>query len=113
MGKDVIGHKCVIEHGDISHAQFFDPFTHVYMFDIGFPPKLFKKLSTMWNRSQSMYLICYHSPRIMITRYCFDLELLVQSSTLMHGSSEDIWDISTNVLKPKIVSRGINECPVP
>merc|ERR1719174_2224554 len=36
--KDVIGHKCVIEHGDITDAEYLDPFTHVYMFDIGFPP---------------------------------------------------------------------------
>lgn len=32
---DLIGHRCVLEHGDIREANFFDPFTHVYMFDIG------------------------------------------------------------------------------
>lgn len=32
---DLIGHACVLEHGDIREAKFFDPFTHVYMFDIG------------------------------------------------------------------------------
>jgi hypothetical protein len=32
---DLIGHGCVLEHGDIREANFFDPFTHVYMFDIG------------------------------------------------------------------------------
>ena len=32
---DLIGHACVLEHGDITEAKFFDPFTHVYMFDIG------------------------------------------------------------------------------
>jgi hypothetical protein len=32
---DLIGHACVLEHGDIRQAKFFDPFTHVYMFDIG------------------------------------------------------------------------------
>jgi hypothetical protein len=30
-----IGHKCIIEYGDITEAKTFDPFTHVYMFDIG------------------------------------------------------------------------------
>ena len=30
-----IEHRCYFAHGDITEAKFFDPFTHVYMFDIG------------------------------------------------------------------------------
>ena len=30
-----IEHRCFFAHGDITDANFFDPFTHVYMFDIG------------------------------------------------------------------------------
>jgi hypothetical protein len=30
-----IGHRIHFAHGDITEAEFFDPFTHVYMFDIG------------------------------------------------------------------------------
>ena len=30
-----IKHSCYVSHGDITEANFFDPFTHVYMFDIG------------------------------------------------------------------------------
>ena len=30
-----IKHSCYFSHGDITEANFFDPFTHVYMFDIG------------------------------------------------------------------------------
>lgn len=30
-----IRHSCYFAHGDITEAQYFDPFTHVYMFDIG------------------------------------------------------------------------------
>jgi hypothetical protein len=30
-----IGHSLYLSHGDITEAIFFDPFTHVYMFDIG------------------------------------------------------------------------------
>ena len=30
-----IGHSLYLSHGDITEASFFDPFTHVYMFDIG------------------------------------------------------------------------------
>lgn len=86
--KSAIAHKCYLSHGDMTDADYFDPFTHVYMFDIGFPPVLFAKLSDMWNRSKSEFMICYHGPRLMIDRYEFNLELLHQAPTSMHGSSE-------------------------
>ena len=83
-----IRHQCTFAHGDITEANYFDPFTHVYMFDIGFPPKLFKQLGQMFNRSQSDYLICYHGPKLMVERYGFNVDLIVQAPTSMHGSSE-------------------------
>ena len=42
----------------------------------------------MFNKSASPYLICFHSPKIIVERYEFDVELLVQTPTSMHGSSE-------------------------
>jgi hypothetical protein len=33
---DRIGHRCTFQHGDITEASYFDPFTHIYMFDIGY-----------------------------------------------------------------------------
>ena len=87
-GDDTIGHACILEHGDIRQAKYFDPFTHVYMFDIGFPPRLFHILADMFNNSSSQYLICYHGPRLMIDTYEFDVELITKTSTSMHGSSE-------------------------
>ena len=42
----------------------------------------------MFNNSQSEYLICYHGPKLMIDRYEFNIELLVQTPTSMHGSAE-------------------------
>jgi len=83
-----IGHGCYLSHGDITEANFFDPFTHVYMFDIGFPPRLFHQLAEMFNNSQSEYLICYHAPRLMIDDYGFNIELIHQTPTSMHGSAE-------------------------
>lgn len=83
-----ISHRCYLAHGDITEANFFDPFTHVYMFDIGFPPKLFKQLAKMFNQSQSPWLICYHGPKLMVERYGFDVELIVQMQTTMFGSGE-------------------------
>ena len=34
-GDEAIGHRLYFAHGDITEATHFDPFTHVYMFDIG------------------------------------------------------------------------------
>ena len=53
-----------------------------------FPPKLLKKLADMFNKSHSPYLICFHGPKVIIERYGFDIELITQISTSMHGSSE-------------------------
>ena len=79
-------------HNNILEAKTFDPFTHVYMFSIGFPPDLWIELSNMWNRSDSgscQYLICYSGPRNIIDCYEFDVELLLKiPSTSMHGSTE-------------------------
>merc|ERR1712127_736281 len=50
---------------------------------------LFHTLSKMFNNSESKYLICYHGPKLMIDRYKFNVELVEQTSTSMHGSSEN------------------------
>lgn len=83
-----IGHRCIFAHGSICDAHSFDPFTHVYMFSIGFPPRLWVVLAEMWNRSASGYLICYHGPKDIIHCYEFQVELVTQMPTSMHGSSE-------------------------
>jgi Histone methylation protein DOT1 len=87
-GTDKLFHNCLFEHGDITDAHTLDPFTHVYMFSIGFPPKLWHALSKMWNRSASLYLICYHGPKHILQKYEFDVELIIQMPTSMHGSKE-------------------------
>ena len=42
----------------------------------------------MFNNSQSEYLICYHAPKDIIREYEFDVELIAQTQTSMHGSKE-------------------------
>ena len=42
----------------------------------------------MWNRSCSPYLICYHGPKDIIDSYEFDVVLIAQAPTSMHGSKE-------------------------
>lgn len=81
-------HRCIFAHGDITEAESFDPFSHVYMFSIGFPPALWCKLSDMWNRSSSPYIICFHGPRYIVGKYEFAAELVAQTPTSMHGSKE-------------------------
>jgi hypothetical protein len=53
-----------------------------------FPPELWVDLSKIFNSSQSEYLICFHPPRVIVDDYAFDVELLAQTPTSMHGSSE-------------------------
>lgn len=70
-------------------------------FTKGFPPDLWTRLSEIWNKSGGSlsssepegtrnceYLICYHGPKAIIEKYEFDLELLAQTPTSMHGSKE-------------------------
>jgi hypothetical protein len=71
---------------DIRSARTFDPFTHVYMFDIGFPPKLHRQLAEMFNMSlYAEWLISYQPPRKIIKACGFKVSLESQFSTSMHG----------------------------
>jgi len=94
QGEEDVDEACCLRgntvflHKDITRAKTFDPFSHVYMFSIGFPPPLWLELSKMWNHSQSPYLICYHSPKDIIDSYGFDVQLVTQQMTSMHGSRE-------------------------
>ena len=42
----------------------------------------------MFNNSHCPYLICFHSPKVIIETYEFEVELITQTPTSMHGSSE-------------------------
>ena len=74
---------------NIMDAETFDPFTHVYMFSVGFPPELWIYLAKMWNRSELStceYLICYSCPKDVIESYNFNVTYVTKMSTTMHGS---------------------------
>jgi len=77
-----------LQHGDAVEASSFDPFTHVYMFDIGFPPVTLEKIAKIFNLSQAPYLICYHSPHLVIDEYGFEVDFIIQFQTSLHGSGE-------------------------
>lgn len=86
-GSKILGNTVFLNR-DIVEAESFDPFTHVYMFSIGFPPTLWFNLSEKWNSSQSSYLICYHGPKDIIHKYAFEVELVIQTTTSMCVSHE-------------------------
>ena len=49
--------------GDIDDAASTDPFTHVYMYDLGFPPPLQQSIARKFNTSvHGQYLISYRPP---------------------------------------------------
>ena len=86
-GKDGL-EGLVLEWGDIFDAKSFDPFTHVYMFDIGMPDPIFDHMSAMFNASQSAWLVSYQPPRRIVGRHGFDVELVFKVPVTMHGSTE-------------------------
>jgi hypothetical protein len=59
---------------DATEATSFDPFTHVYIFDIGFPPNVVNKISTIFNNSSTSYLVCYHNAHLIVDEYKFDVQ---------------------------------------
>lgn len=81
------GNNAIVLWKDMMDATSFNPFTHVYMFDIGFPPVLFEHIRQCLERSSTAeFLLCYHRPSIMIYRYGYKLEFLEQLATSMHGA---------------------------
>ncbi|CAH0475805.1 unnamed protein product [Peronospora belbahrii] len=74
--------------GDITHAHTFEPFSHVYSFDVGFPPDVMDKMADMFNRSSAKYLVSFHAPRKVVNAYGFSVENIGRVATSMAGSSE-------------------------
>lgn len=78
----------VFTAGDITHAHTFEPFSHVYSFDVGFPPDVMDKMADMFNRSSAKYYASFHSPRKIMDTYGFSVENIGRVATSMAGSSE-------------------------
>ena len=75
--------------GDIDNAASTDPFTHIYMYDLGFPPSLQKNIAKKFNNSQyAQYLVSYRPPRRVIEEYGYAVDFITQMTTSMHGSGE-------------------------
>lgn len=71
----------------MDRAASTDPFTHIYQFDLGFPPDLQSSIANKFNNScHGRYLISYRPPHRVIDEYGYKVELIDQVSTSMHGA---------------------------
>ena len=75
--------------GDVDEAVSMDPFTHIYMYDLGFPPPLQQSIARKFNSSiYARFLVSYRPPNRVIDEYGYEVELVDQLPTAMHGSGE-------------------------
>lgn len=53
-------------------------------------PQLFEHISKAFNDSRSPWLTCYHGPKLIIEKYNFNVTLLAQIPTSMHGQTSSL-----------------------
>lgn len=80
--------RVIFTAGDITDAKTFNPFTHVYSFDVGFPPAVMEYMAECFNRSTAPYLVSFHAPKKIIEMYGYHVTNVGRISTSMSGSSE-------------------------
>jgi hypothetical protein len=74
---------------DATEMDNFEPFTHVYMFDVGFPPAVLVSLANAFNLSKTVQaLVSFQRPDRVISLYGFAVDLVTQIQTRMSGSTE-------------------------
>jgi DNA-binding transcriptional MerR regulator len=84
--------------GDIDVAKSLDPFTHIYMYDLGFPPDLQQSIANKFNHSVSpKYLISYRPPHRVIDEYGYQVEAIHQMNTKMCGKSNYFYLLHTSL----------------
>uniref|UniRef100_K3WH09 DOT1 domain-containing protein n=1 Tax=Globisporangium ultimum (strain ATCC 200006 / CBS 805.95 / DAOM BR144) TaxID=431595 RepID=K3WH09_GLOUD len=80
--------RTMFSAGDITDAKTLNPFSHIYSFDVGFPPNVMDELAVIFNRSTAGYFVSFHAPRKVIEMYGFNVELMGRVATAMAGSNE-------------------------
>jgi hypothetical protein len=76
-------------NSDATAMAHFEPFTHVYMFDVGFPPAVLVSLANAFNLSRTVQaLVSFTRPDKVISVYGFAVDLITQVATRMSGSTE-------------------------
>ena len=78
--------KLFFSVGDIMNVNTFNPFSHIYTYDDGFPPMVLIHIAQGFNRSLSArYLISYHSPNEWIDNYGLEAEVIGQLQAARAG----------------------------
>ena len=81
--------RVMFQQTDITAAKTLDPFTHVYMFDTGFPPRVSAQIAAAFNASRhTKYLACFHRPKLVLDEWGLEAVCIGRVSTSMSGSSE-------------------------
>jgi hypothetical protein len=81
--------RVMFQQTDITAAKTLDPFTHVYMFDTGFPPHVSAQIAAAFNASRhTKYLVCFHRPKLVLDEWGLEAEYVDRVQTSMSGSSE-------------------------
>jgi hypothetical protein len=81
--------RVMFQQTNITAAKTLDPFTHVYMFDTGFPPHVSVQIAAAFNASRhTQYLVCFHRPKLVLGEWGLAAECVARVPTSMAGSSE-------------------------
>ena len=88
-GLDSLHGPIFLAHADFLEINSLNDFSHVYMFDKGFPPALMDHIAHVFNSSpNSQYLMCFKKPRVIIEHYEFQVKEIGRVRTSMSGSGE-------------------------
>jgi len=92
-------------HHDATDMVSLNPFSHVYMFDVGFPPDALVSLANSFNKSTTtQVLVSFQKPKKIIEVYGFAVRCIGNIKTTMCGSSEGhtayIYSATPSIPKP-------------
>jgi SAM-dependent methyltransferase len=94
-------------NSDATDMVHFEPFTHIYMFDVGFPPAVLVSLANAFNASKTVQaLVSFIRPDKVISVYGFAVDLVCQIQTRMCGSTEQ-----HNAYVYRAKPRGVSKTP--
>lgn len=96
-----------------------EPFTHVFQFDLAFPPNLLYNIADAFNASRTAkYLICFHKEDAVL-EYGFRVRFLAQCMTHLSGSNEGHTcyfyvkeDVDANIVTPVHFAASLDQCHI-
>jgi len=108
--------NCFFAHADCTDMNSFDPVTHVYSFNRGFPPYAMRAVAKAFHNSlMSEYFICFDKLK-KLEDYGFQLELVDYVTTKMAGSGEQhrcfVYKKRKSIAQPILKSKGGERTPV-